>query len=101
LESYFSAAIALLEANQGCVTDQKVADLLVDYTLQQNALGRKLTISSTKSGLPLCFHSDMMDEGVLQHCAAMEGWRFRKLTADLLILDSQYGTRATRFEWRA
>jgi class 3 adenylate cyclase len=38
-ESHFSAAIALLEANQGCASDEQVADLLVDYTLHQNALG--------------------------------------------------------------
>jgi class 3 adenylate cyclase/tetratricopeptide (TPR) repeat protein len=39
-EAHFSAAIALLEADQGCATDQQVADLLVDYTLHQNALGK-------------------------------------------------------------
>ena len=38
-ETHFSAAIALLEANQGCASDEQVADLLVDYTLHQNALG--------------------------------------------------------------
>jgi hypothetical protein len=38
-EAHFSAAIALLDANQGCASDEQVADLLVDYTLHQNALG--------------------------------------------------------------
>jgi len=38
-EAHFSAAIALLEANHGCASDEQVADLLVDYTLHQNALG--------------------------------------------------------------
>jgi hypothetical protein len=37
---HFSAAIALVEAHQGCATDQQVANVLVEYTLLQNALGK-------------------------------------------------------------
>ena len=38
-EAHFAGAIALLETNEGCANDEQVADLLVDYTLHQNALG--------------------------------------------------------------
>ena len=33
---YFAAAIALLDKNPDCASDQQVADLLVDYTLYSN-----------------------------------------------------------------
>jgi class 3 adenylate cyclase len=39
-EIHFSAAIDLVEADKGCASDQQIADLLVDYTLLQNALGK-------------------------------------------------------------
>lgn len=39
-ETHFSAAIALVDAHQGCASDQQIADFLVDYTLLQNALGK-------------------------------------------------------------
>ena len=39
-ETHFSAAIALVEANPGCANDQQIANILVDYTLLQNELGR-------------------------------------------------------------
>jgi class 3 adenylate cyclase len=37
--AHFAAAITLLEANEGCASDEQVADLLVNYTLHQNAVG--------------------------------------------------------------
>ena len=43
-QAHFSAAISLLEADEGCATDQQVADLLVDYTLHQNALGKVVNV---------------------------------------------------------
>ena len=39
-ETHFSAAIALVEEHSGCANDQQIANLLVDYTLLQNALGK-------------------------------------------------------------
>ena len=39
-EAHFSAAIALVEENQGCATDQQIANVLVHYTLLLNALGK-------------------------------------------------------------
>ena len=39
-EAHFSAAIALVEENPGCANDQQIANVLVDYTLLQNALGK-------------------------------------------------------------
>ena len=39
-EAHFSAAIALVEANPGCASDQQIANALVDYTLLENALGK-------------------------------------------------------------
>lgn len=39
-EAHFSAAIALVETNPGCADDQQIANILVGYTLLQNALGK-------------------------------------------------------------
>ena len=39
-EAHFSAAIALVELNPGCASDQQIANVLVDYTLLQIALGK-------------------------------------------------------------
>ena len=39
-EFHFSAAIALVEAHPECASDQQVADVLVEYTLLENALGK-------------------------------------------------------------
>ena len=39
-EAHFSGAIALVEKNQGCATDEQIANVLVHYTLLQNALGK-------------------------------------------------------------
>jgi class 3 adenylate cyclase len=50
-EAHFSAAIALLEANQECASDQQVAEFLVDYTLHQNALGKVDNVVATVKSL--------------------------------------------------
>jgi len=39
-EAHFSAAIALVEADERCASDQQIANVLVDFTLLQNALGK-------------------------------------------------------------
>ena len=39
-EAHFSAAIALVEAKPECASDQQIANVLVDYTLLENALGK-------------------------------------------------------------
>jgi class 3 adenylate cyclase len=39
-EDHFSGAIALVEKNHGCATDQQIANVLVHYTLLLNALGK-------------------------------------------------------------
>jgi hypothetical protein len=39
-EAHFSGAIALVEKNQGCASDQQISNVLVHYTLLQNALGK-------------------------------------------------------------
>jgi class 3 adenylate cyclase len=43
-ETHFAAAIALVEADEGCAGDQQVADVLVDYTLLENALGKVVKV---------------------------------------------------------
>jgi len=43
-EAHFAAAIGLVEADQRCGTDQQVANLLVDYTLLENALGKVMKV---------------------------------------------------------
>ena len=39
-ELHFSAAISLVDNHPGCANDQEIANLVVDYTLLQNALGK-------------------------------------------------------------
>ena len=39
-EAHFSAAIALVEANPGCASDQQIANALVDCTMLQMQLGK-------------------------------------------------------------
>jgi class 3 adenylate cyclase/tetratricopeptide (TPR) repeat protein len=39
-EAHLTAAIALVEANPDCASDQQIANVLVDYTLLENALGK-------------------------------------------------------------
>ncbi len=43
-EAHFSAAIALVEEMPTCASDEQIANVLVDYTLLLNALGRVSTV---------------------------------------------------------
>jgi len=43
-EAHFSAAIALVTAKPHCASDQQVANVLVDYTLLENALGKNRNV---------------------------------------------------------
>ncbi len=43
-EAHFARAIALIETDQGCASDQQVANVLVDYTLLENALGKVVKV---------------------------------------------------------
>jgi tetratricopeptide (TPR) repeat protein len=43
-ETHFSKAIARFQTNPGCASDQQIANVLVDYTLLQNALGKNRNV---------------------------------------------------------
>jgi class 3 adenylate cyclase/tetratricopeptide (TPR) repeat protein len=43
-EGHFSKAIARFQTNPGCASDQQIANVLVDYTLLQNALGKNRNV---------------------------------------------------------
>jgi class 3 adenylate cyclase/tetratricopeptide (TPR) repeat protein len=43
-EAHFSKAIARFQTNPGCASDQQIADVLVEYTLLQNALGKNRNV---------------------------------------------------------
>jgi class 3 adenylate cyclase/tetratricopeptide (TPR) repeat protein len=43
-DAHFSRAISRFQTNPGCASDQQIADVLVEYTLLQNALGKNRNV---------------------------------------------------------